>query len=58
MSVRSPYTQVRVVEKASEAGKKILISGGARCNVLPGTVDLQRDFVTESSQSAMRAVFR
>lgn len=47
-----------MLEKMEEAGKKILISGGTRCNVLPGDVDLQRDFVTESSQSALRAVFR
>ena len=53
-----PLWQVRVVEKTNEAGKKILISGGARCNVLPDDVDLPRDYVTESSQSAMRAVFR
>ncbi len=50
--------QVRVVEKMDQAGKKVLISGGTRCNVLPAQMDLQRDFVTESSQSAMRAVFR
>lgn len=36
---------------------QILISGGTRCNVLPAEVDLQRDFVTESSRSALRAVF-
>jgi hypothetical protein len=53
-----PGLQVKVLEKTEEAGKKVLISGGARCNVLPQQVDLQRDFVTESSQSAMRAVFR
>lgn len=51
--------QVAVLEKTAEAGKKILISGGTRCNVLPaGPIDLQRDFVTESSASALRAVFR
>jgi len=50
--------QVRVVEKMEEAGRKILISGGARCNVLPAEVDLARDYVTESSQSALRAIFR
>lgn len=49
--------KVHVLEKMDEAGKKILISGGARCNVLPGEVALVRDFVTESSQSALRAVF-
>ena len=48
-----------MLEKTPEAGRKILISGGQRCNVLPaGPIDLQRDFTTESSLSALRAVFR
>lgn len=33
--------RVRVLEKMDEAGKKICISGGTRCNVLPAEVDLQ-----------------
>ncbi|EIE23290.1 HI0933-like protein [Coccomyxa subellipsoidea C-169] len=49
--------EVTVLERTREAGKKILISGGARCNVLPMEVDVQRDFVTESSPSALRAIF-
>ncbi|KAL4458525.1 hypothetical protein ABPG75_013390 [Micractinium tetrahymenae] len=49
--------RVRVLEKMDEAGKKICISGGTRCNVLPAEVDLQRDYFTESSQSALRAIF-
>ncbi|KAL4426515.1 hypothetical protein ABPG77_008373 [Micractinium sp. CCAP 211/92] len=49
--------RVLVLEKMDEAGKKICISGGTRCNVLPAEVDLQRDFFTESSQSALRAIF-
>jgi predicted flavoprotein YhiN len=48
---------VTVLERTSEAGKKILMSGGARCNVLPYEVDVQRDFVTDSPKSALRAVF-
>ncbi|KAK9821753.1 hypothetical protein WJX81_003628 [Elliptochloris bilobata] len=39
------------------AGKKIIVSGGSRCNVLPEEVDLQTDFVTESKPAALRAVF-
>ncbi|CAL8465205.1 g4740 [Coccomyxa elongata] len=49
--------EVTVLERTREVGKKILISGGARCNVLPMEVDVQRDFFTESSPSALRAVF-
>ncbi|KAK9822087.1 hypothetical protein WJX74_005975 [Apatococcus lobatus] len=49
--------QVTLFERQDQAGSKILISGGTRCNVLPMSVDLQRDFFTESSQSALRAIF-
>ena len=46
-----------VLERTREAGKKILMSGGTRCNVLPSEVDLQADFFTDSPTSAMRAIF-
>ncbi|PRW59453.1 hypothetical protein C2E21_1555 [Chlorella sorokiniana] len=49
--------QVKVLEKTEEAGKKVRISGGTRCNVLPSTVELPRDYFTDSSTSALRAVF-
>ncbi|KAK9816666.1 hypothetical protein WJX72_003465 [[Myrmecia] bisecta] len=49
--------QVSVLERMSEAGRKILISGGTRCNVLPMSVDIQRDYVSEASASALRRVF-
>lgn len=39
------------------AGKKILMSGGSRCNILPMHVDLNRDFFTEGSRTQMKAVF-
>jgi hypothetical protein len=48
---------VVVLEKNDEAGRKILISGGTRCNVLPASVDLSTDYFTESSASALRAAF-
>jgi predicted flavoprotein YhiN len=32
--------QVVVLERTREAGKKVLMSGGTRCNVLPLEVDL------------------
>ncbi len=47
-----------MLEKTDEAGKKVRISGGTRCNVLPSTVELPRDYFTDSSTSALRAVFR
>jgi len=49
--------QVRVLERTREAGKKILMSGGSRCNVLPTDVDLATDFFTDSPRGALRAVF-
>jgi predicted Rossmann fold flavoprotein len=51
-------TDVLLLEKNSEPGRKILISGGTRCNVLPGyTPDFVDSFYTESSRSALKAVF-
>jgi predicted Rossmann fold flavoprotein len=38
---------VTVVESTSDGGRKILISGGGRCNVLPAALEPQR-FVTDS----------
>lgn len=58
MFAASEGASVLVVEKEQQAGRKILISGGTRCNVLPSTtLDLQRDFFSESSTSALRALF-
>lgn len=49
--------QVTVLEKNADPGKKILISGGTRCNILPAAVDLATDYFTESSTSALRSIF-
>ncbi|GFH17857.1 uncharacterized protein HaLaN_14571 [Haematococcus lacustris] len=51
------WMQVTVLERTPEAGKKILMSGGSRCNVLPLKVDIQADFFSESPPHAVRAVF-
>jgi len=51
-----PGVRVTLVEKTPEAGKKILISGGTRCNILPGSVSAT-DYFTESSASALRSIF-
>ncbi len=46
-----------LLERTPQCGRKILMSGGTRCNVLPvkSTVD---DFVTESSRNRLRNIFK
>ncbi len=46
-----------LVERTPDGGKKILISGGGRCNVLPARVDETR-FVTDSSPNTLRKMVR
>ncbi|MGE5813742.1 MAG: NAD(P)/FAD-dependent oxidoreductase, partial [Acidobacteriota bacterium] len=48
---------VRLVERTRDGGRKILISGGGRCNVLPARLDESR-FVTESSPRSLRNILR
>ena len=45
---------VTVLERMSECGKKILMSGGTRANVLPREVNADDDFFSESNRSALR----
>ena len=49
--------RITLLEKTPEAGKKILISGGTRCNILPRSMDLSTDYFTESSRSALRSIY-
>ena len=56
--------RITVLEKNDEPGKKILISGGTRCNILPAPsqltdIDLQRDyfFTDPRSVSPLRSIF-
>lgn len=42
-----------LVERTRDGGRKILISGGGRCNVLPSRVDAGQYF-TESSRNSMK----
>jgi predicted Rossmann fold flavoprotein len=49
--------EVRVIESTAEGGKKILISGGGRCNVLPSQLTPER-FLTDSPPHLMRALLR
>jgi predicted Rossmann fold flavoprotein len=46
-----------LVERTRDGGRKILISGGGRCNVLPMRVDESR-FVTDSSPNLLRKILR
>ncbi len=46
-----------LLERTRDGGRKILISGGGRCNVLPMRVDESR-FVTDSSPNTLRKMVR
>jgi predicted Rossmann fold flavoprotein len=46
-----------LLERTRDGGRKILISGGGRCNVLPMRLDESR-FVTNSSPNLMRKMLR
>lgn len=46
-----------LLERTSDGGRKILISGGGRCNVLPSELDVSR-YVTDSSPNTLRKIVR
>jgi hypothetical protein len=46
---------VVLLERTRDGGRKILVSGGGRCNVLPSAVDASR-FVTDSSPNTLRKI--
>ena len=46
-----------LLERTRDGGRKILISGGGRCNILPARVDESR-FVTDSSPHTLRNMLR
>lgn len=46
-----------LVERTRDGGRKILISGGGRCNVLPMRLDESR-FVTDSSRNLLHRMLR
>jgi predicted Rossmann fold flavoprotein len=48
---------VVLLERTLDGGRKILISGGGRCNVLPARLDESR-FVTDSSPNTLRKLVR
>ena len=47
--------RVLLLERTRDGGRKILVSGGGRCNVLPSAVDPGR-FVTGSSPNTLRKI--
>jgi predicted Rossmann fold flavoprotein len=49
--------KVFLLERTRDGGRKILISGGGRCNILPARVD-ERRFVTDSSPNTLRNILR
>jgi predicted Rossmann fold flavoprotein len=57
ISAAAPGTHVVLVEGSRDGGRKILISGGGRCNVLPAALDVGR-YVTDSSPNVMRKMVR
>ena len=46
-----------LLERTRDGGRKILISGGGRCNILPARVD-ERRFITDSSPNTLRMMLR
>lgn len=54
---RSTGQPVRLLERTSDGGRKILISGGGRCNILPSSLQPER-FITDSPAHLMRGLLR
>ena len=53
----SKRSSVTVIERTSDGGRKILISGGGRCNILPVALEPHR-FVTDSPAHLLRGMLR
>jgi predicted Rossmann fold flavoprotein len=53
----SERSSVTLIERTSDGGRKILISGGGRCNILPVALEPDR-FVTSSSRHLLRGMLR
>ncbi len=49
--------EVLLLERTADGGKKIIISGGGRCNILPARLDEKR-FITDSSHNTLRKIVR
>ena len=55
IAAREAGAEVTLVERTSDGGRKILISGGGRCNVLPATPAPER-FVSEATPALVRTL--
>lgn len=53
----SAGAETTLLERTADGGRKILISGGGRCNILPARLDESR-FVTDSSPNTLRKIVR
>ena len=53
----SAGAETLLIERTKDGGRKILISGGGRCNILPAHVDESR-FVTDSAPHLLRRIVR
>ena len=53
----SAGARVTLLERTKDGGRKILISGGGRCNVLPSVLSPER-FVTDSPAHVLRGMLR
>ena len=53
----SADAETLLLERTPDGGRKILISGGGRCNILPASVDESR-FVTDSSPNTLKKMLR
>ncbi len=53
----SAGAETLLLERTKDGGRKILISGGGRCNILPARLDESR-FVTDSSPHHLRRIVR
>jgi predicted flavoprotein YhiN len=49
--------KVQLLERTKDGGRKILISGGGRCNILPSVVD-PAQYVTQSSPNIVKQILR
>jgi predicted Rossmann fold flavoprotein len=54
---RAAGRPVTILERTADGGRKILISGGGRCNVLPAALEPAR-FVSESSPRVVQRLLR
>jgi len=53
----SAGAETLLLERTADGGRKILISGGGRCNILPARLDETR-FVSDSSPHTLRNIIR